>query len=321
VLAGIDYAWNRVRKRGSLAYETIDIYDIDYGALSDFGGGLPDASHPGFLGESSEDTKQRQIGLYLQDQIRIRERVSIVLGARHDNVRTRAAGSPAETTKATTWRAGIIAEVIEGISPFFSYTQSFDPLSGVASNGNPFKPKRGRQFELGVKFHPDDNTLVTATAFHIRESNRPVDDPGTPDPFDQMQAGTLTSKGYEFEARHILPGKFEIIANYSYVDIAVDDVAKRNASLWTTKAFAMNDKTALRLGGGVRYTSARHSGEITSPAYTLVDALAEITHGPWSFTLNANNLLGKQFFASCLGRGDCFFGADRNVFGTVSHHF
>lgn len=321
VLAGVDYSWNRVRKTYGYAYEFIDIYAIDYSALSNFGGGIPTAEDPNFVFGGWEDTSQRQIGLYAQDQIRIRDRVSIVLGMRHDWVRTSAVGAAAERAKALTWRAGIIGEVIKGVSPFLSYTQSFDPLSGTASNGNPFKPKRGRQFELGVKFHPDEHTLVTITGFHIKETGSPVDDPSTPDPFDQMQAGTLTSKGYELEARRTLPHDFEIIANYSYVDIPVDDVAKRNASLWTAKTFAMNETTALRLGAGVRHTSARHSGAITSPAYTLVDALAEITSGPWVFSINANNLLGETYFANCLGRGDCFMGADRNVFGTVSYRF
>jgi iron complex outermembrane receptor protein len=74
--------------------------------------------------------------------------------------------------------------------------------------------------------------------------------------------------------------------------------------------------TGRRLDG-----AAKCSG--TSPAYTLVDALAEITSGPWAFSINANNLLGKTYFANCLGvgRGDCFMGADRNVFGTVSYRF
>jgi iron complex outermembrane receptor protein len=323
LMAGVDYSWNRVRKTYGYAYEFIDIYAPDYDALSDYGGGIPTAADPNFIFGGSEDTSQRQIGLYVQDQIRIRDRVSIVLGLRHDWVRTSAAGGAAEKAKALTWRAGIIGEAIKGVSPFFSYTQSFDPLSGIASNGSPFKPKRGRQFEMGVKFHPDEHTLVTVTGFHIKETGSPVDDPSTPDPFDQMQAGTLTSKGYELEARRALPQNFEIIANYSYVDIPVADVAKRNASIWTAKTFATNETAALRLGAGVRYTSARHSGAITSPAYTLVDALAEITSGPWAFSINANNLLGKTYFANCLGvgRGDCFMGADRNVFGTVSYRF
>lgn len=321
LLAGVDYSWNRVRKLGGIAYELIDIYNIDYSAMSNFGGGIPTAAHPGFLGSSNEDTAQKQLGFYLQDQIQIRDRVSIVLGARHDYVWTRDTAGVVVKDSATSLRAGIIAEVFKGVSPFFSYTQSFEPVSGSASNGKPFVPKRGRQFELGVKFHPDNRTLVTITGFHIKETNRPVDDPSTPAPFDRMQAGTLTSKGFEIEANRMLPGNFEVVASYSYVDIPVDDVAKHNASLWTTKTVRLGEKTALRLGGGVRHTSARHSGNITTPAYTLVDALAEVTHGPWIFTINANNLLGKEYFANCLSRGDCFNGADRNIFGTIGYRF
>jgi iron complex outermembrane receptor protein len=325
LLAGIDYSWNRVRKTGSFGYEVIDIYDIDYGALSDYGGGLPPGSAP------ADDTSQSQLGFYIQDQIRIQDRVSIVLGARHDNVKTTShLTDVVAKAHATTLRAGIIGELVKGVSPFFSYTQSFDPISGTASDGNPYKPKRGRQFEAGVKFHPDDKTLVTVTAFHIRERNRPVDDPSTPNPFDQRQAGLLTSKGFEFEASRMLPGNFEAIANYGYTWIQeagtghqLEDVAKHNASVWTTKTFAMNETTRLRLGGGVRYSSSHESGPIRTPGYTLLDALAEITHGPWSLAVNANNLLGEQYYAACLGvgRGDCFMGADRNVFGTISYRF
>lgn len=328
LLAGVDYSWNRVRKQGGLGYEFIDIYNIDYGALSDYGGGIPTAADPNFIGGSTEDTAQHQLGFYIQDQIRFWDRVSVVLGARHDRLRTRDTAGAVTKANATTLRAGLIGELVKGVSPFFSYTESFDPIAGIASNGEPFIPKSGRQLEAGIKFHPDERTLVTATAFHIRESNRPVDDPTTPAPFDQRQAGKLTSKGFEIEATRILPGDFEVIANYGYTWIResatgqqLAEVAKHNASLWTTKTFAMNEDTRLRLGGGVRYTSKRFSGPITTPAYTLVDALAEITHGPWVFGVNATNLFGKDYFANCLARGDCFFGAARNVYGTVTYKF
>lgn len=328
LLAGVDYSWNRVRKTGGLGYELIDIYDIDYDALSNYGGGIPSAADPNFLAGSYEDTSQKQLGFYLQDQIRIIDRISLVLGVRRDNLETKDTFGAVVKDKATTFRAGIIGDVVEGVSPFFSYTESFDPISGATGDGNPFKPKRGRQFEGGIKYHPDDATIVTATGFHIREYNRPVSDDTTPDPFDQRQAGSLTSKGFEFEAIRILPDNYEIIANYSYVwvredgtDQQLSDVARHNASIWGTKTFKMNENTGLRLGAGVRYVSDRHSGPITTPEYTLVDALAAITHGPWLFSINANNLLGKKYYASCLSRGDCFNGADRNVFGTVSYRF
>ena len=37
--------------------------------------------------------------------------------------------------------------------------------------------------------------------------------------------------------------------------------------------------------------------------------------------MNATNLLGERYYSACLARGDCFMGAERNVFGTVSYNF
>lgn len=328
VLAGIDYSWNRVRKVGGYAFETIDIYNIDYAALSDFGGGIPTAADPNFLFSSSEDTRQRQLGIYIQDQIRLWDRVSVVLGGRRDHVRTKAAGSAAVKANATTFRAGIIGEIVKGVSPFLSYTESFEPISGTTGAGNPFKPKTGRQYEGGIKFHPDNNTLVTLTGYHIREQNRPVDDPTTADPFDQRQAGSATSKGYEIEINRNIGDNYSLIATYSYnkaeeagTGTQFDNVPKRLATLWGTKSFVLNDDSNVRIGSGVRYTGANRSGSVRTPSYTLVDALVEVNWTDWSFAINATNLFDKRHYSACLSRGDCFMGAERNIFATVTRHF
>ncbi len=329
LLAGVDYSWNRVRKVGGFGYEFIDIYDIDYDAISDWGGGLPTPSAP------SEDVTQEQIGFYLQDQIRLWDRVSIVLGARHDHASAEdALFGGSYDADATTFRAGIIGDVVEGVSPFFSYTESFEPISGVDSSGNPFVPKAGRQFEAGIKFQANEASMVTVTAYHIKERNRPVDDPSTPDPFDQMQVGSLTSKGIEVEARTQLPGRLQVIANYSYneavddeTDRQLDNVPKHNASIWALRPFELPNAMTLTLGGGVRHSGKNRSfgfafpDGIVTPSYTLVDAFAELSWQNWSFALNATNLLGEDYYSACLARGDCFQGAERNVFGTVSYRF
>jgi iron complex outermembrane recepter protein len=328
LLAGIDYSWNHVRKVAASGMEYIDLYDIDYAALSDYGGGLPEGA------ATSEDVRQTQLGVYVQDQIRFWDRVSVVLGARRDHVTSRAASASKETWNATTFRAGIIAELVPGLSPFFSYTESFEPISGTASNGNPFVPKSGRQYEAGVKYQPNDKSMVTITGYHIKESNRPVDDPTTADPFDQRQIGSLTSKGFEFEARTMFPGDLMLIANYSYNEAKADgtnqqleNVPKQNASVWASRLFPLPQEASLRLGAGVRYTGANRSygpafpNGLRTPDYTLADAFAEINWQRWSFSVNATNLLGKDFYSACLARGDCFIGAERNVFGTLKYRF
>lgn len=319
LLVGLDYSWNKVGKRGAFGVETIDLYDIDQDALLTY-----DPTGP-FTYES-----QKQLGVYLQDQIRFFDRVSVVLGARRDRV----TGSSGQKDNATTFRAGIIGEIGAGISPFFSYTESFLPVAGRIENpdpqappGAPYKPQTGTQYEAGIKWQPGVNTLVTATIFKIKERNRVLylAAGGT------TQSGILDTKGFEIEASHTLPGQFELLANYGYAKLksesntSLDYMPRHTASIWSTKTFGLPGEAQLRLGGGVVYsgksisTSALWS--IITPARTTVDGLAEINWQSWRFALNATNLLNNRYYASCLARGDCFMGAPRNVMGTVGYRF
>lgn len=317
LLVGLDYSWNKVGKRGVFGFETIDLYNIDYDALLTY-----DPSGP-FAYDS-----QKQLGIYVQDQIRFFNRVSLVLGARRDRV-TSSAGS---TDHATTFRAGIIGEIGAGFSPFFSYTESFLPIAGSLTDvngniGDPFKPQTGTQFEAGVKWQPGPATLVTVTAFHIKERNRVLYGEGS----STTQSGELTTKGVEFEAGHTLPGNFDLLVNYGYnklrseTDTDLNYLPRHIASVWSTKTFGLVDEARLRLGVGVIYTGKRRSTgpawSLTTPGNTTVDALAEISWNNWRFAINATNLLNNRFFASCLARGDCFMGAPRNVMATVSYRF
>jgi iron complex outermembrane receptor protein len=328
VLAGVDYTWSRVRKTGGYGYQYFDIFDIDYDALDDFGGGLPPGAAP------YEDVTQDQLGFYVQEQTRLWDRVSVVLGARHDEVTSRSFDNPEESWSATTFRAGIIGDIVKGVSPFLSYTESFDPISGTDSQGEPFVPKSGRQYEAGIKFQLNEASMITATVYHIKETNRPVSDDTTPDPFDQIQVGSLTTKGFELEARTELPGRLQVIANYSHndakvdgTDHQVDDVPKDNASLWVQRPFDLGNEMALTFGGGVRYQGSHRSygfafpDGIVTPSNTLVDAYASLDWRQWSVSVNATNLLGEDYYSACLARGDCFMGAERNVYGTVSYRF
>lgn len=317
LLVGLDYSWNKVGKRYAGGLETIDLYDIDYDALLTY-----DPSGP-FAEES-----QKQLGVYVQDQIRFYDRVSVVLGARRDRV----TGSSGQKDNATTFRAGIIGEIGAGLSPFFSYTESFLPIAGSLTDvdgtiGDPFKPQTGKQFEAGIKWQPDPGTLVTITAFHIKERNRVIYGEGS----STTQSGELTTKGIEFEASHTLPGNFELLVNYGYnklkseTNTDLDYLPRHIASIWSTKSFGLPGEAQLRLGAGVVYTGKRRSDgpawNITTPSYTTVDALAEISWDDWRFAVNATNLFGNDYFASCLARGDCFMGAPRNVMATVGYRF
>ncbi|RKF23520.1 TonB-dependent siderophore receptor [Altericroceibacterium spongiae] len=313
LLTGVDYSWNKVRNKSASTIDIIDIYDIDRDAIS-----APDA--PG----DWSTTSQKQLGFYVQDQIKFWDRVNTVFGFRRDKV----INSDGTKDFASTFRAGIIGEVGAGISPFFSYTESFNPVSGTTFDGSRFKPQRGTQYEAGFKWQPEDNTLVTITGFHIKESNRPISDPLHPN--ERIQAGELTTKGIEFEASHRLPGNFDLLVNYGYNKVKVDDASSFNymprhsASVWSTKSVTVNDDLAFKFGGGVRYVGKKDSVSpvwtMTTDDVTLVDAMAEMTWQDWRLTINATNLLDKNYL-SCLARGDCFVSEPRNVMATIGYKF
>ncbi|KQN33072.1 TonB-dependent siderophore receptor [Sphingomonas sp. Leaf38] len=332
LLAGLDYSWNKVGKRfATTALETVDLYDIDYDALQTYDPGGP------FAYDS-----QKQLGVYLQDQIRFFDRVSVIVGARRDHV----TNSSGQEDNATTFRAGIIGEVGAGFSPFFSYTESFLPIAGRLTGPGgvptaPFKPQMGTQYEAGLKWQPDLRTLVTVTGFKIKERNRVLYLANNV----TTQSGELSTKGVEFEASRVLPGNFELLLNYGYsqldseVNTSLDYMPRHTASIWSTKTFGDTSEPQLRLGAGVVYSGESKSTgtldpyglnaaiapgtlyTVVTPSRTTVDALAEISWDKWRLAINATNLLDNRGFASCLARGDCFMAAPRNVMVTLGFRF
>ena len=57
------------------------------------------------------------------------------------------------------------------------------------------------------------------------------------------------------------------------------------------------------------------------PAYTLVDALVSYDIDAWRFALNIGNLANKTYLATCLERGDCWFGSQRKAVASVAYRW
>ena len=253
LLAGVDITDFRQRSSSGFDVVTpIDIYDpVSTGVV---------------LPPLSSDPRQRnsQVGIYVQDQIRYADRVTLVIGARRDRARSKTEGLPEQVDKATTFRAGLIADVGGGVSPYVSYSEAFLPVAGLDFNNVAFVPQRGRQYEVGVKWQPVPNALVTVAAYDIEETNRPINDPDNV--LNTIQTGRIRSKGIEVEAAYSRPRDFTITAAYSYNDVEVressfaaevgvqlSDTPKYLASIWGTKTFVLGGDTDLRVGGGVRH--------------------------------------------------------------------
>lgn len=325
LLAGVDYSDYREKSWNLDATPTpIDIYNpISTGVTINGWDRLP-------------DQQTTQLGVYLQDQIRWADRVSLVLGARRDHARSKTEGLPSQTDNATTYRAGLIGEIGAGVSPYISYSESFLPVTGQDLYGRAFKPMQGDQWEGGIKWQPASNMLVTLAAYRITETNRQTNDPDNV--LNVIQTGEIESKGVEVEGQFQFAHDVTLTAAYSRnkaevtksnfameVNQRLNDTPQELASVWLGKAFQLVDDARLRLGVGGRYVgntqSLGYGGFIRTPSYTLVDALAEVQVTDWTMALNITNLGDKKYFAPCRNFGDCFTGNPRTVTGTISYRF
>ena len=261
-------------------------------------------------------SSQRQLGVYLQDQMKVGEHWIVVAGLRHDRVKNGIVGQRDEDSSATTKRLGVMFHDWAGWSPYLSYSESFTPLAGSnAITGARYTPQEGEQIEAGVKFEPAGRDLsFTAATYELREKNRLIADPRNPN--TNIQAGKTKVSGLELEVTGRLTESFDITAHYNYLDNdkQLEATPRHQAAVWGKQRFSLGGREGFAAGLGLRYMSAFDSPPApTTPSVTLADALVSYETGAWRWALNVNNLTDKRYFSICMGRGDCWFGARRNV--------
>ncbi|ARU03566.1 TonB-dependent siderophore receptor [Comamonas serinivorans] len=277
---------------------------------------------------------QRQLGLYLQDQLRWGNWTATV-GLRHDTAKTDTQGRPAAAVDDSAWtkRMGVTYQA-GAWAPYLSYTESFQPLGGVDVYGTPYKPQRGQQVEAGVKWMPPDSGLAGFVAvYQLREKNRKTTDPANP--LNSLQIGQVEMKGLEAELKASLARNWDWVVSYAYTDATirrstagdqgqrVANIPRHTASTWLMHRFASSGRGGWTVGAGLRYTDRMWSGTraIDTPSSLLADAMVAYDAGNWRMALNINNLTDKVVITQCLARGDCFYGERRNALLTATYRF
>ena len=331
-LAGIDYA----EQKQSTVRRDRDAANINLYAPS-YGGTLGTASANSY---SSQNTASR-IGAYAQNHMKIDGKWVVLLGGRQDWAEERSANYFGDTSwksehsDAFTGRAGLVYLAENGLAPFISYSESFEPQTGSDRTGKQFDPTTGTQYEAGLRYQPPGaNALVTATVYQLTRQNVLTTDPT--DTNFQIQTGEVRSRGFELEGKAGLTPYINVIAAYAYTDAHVTksnnatEIGRRAAtvpyhqvSLWGDYNFGAEGWSEVTAGAGMRFVdssmpSSGVAGEVA--AYTLFDAMARYDlNDNWRLSLNATNLLDKQYIATCTY--GCFYGERRKVVGTVSYRW
>lgn len=318
VLIGVDLAHSHTDSRQGNGVDDIpfDLYAPVYGN----GFVAPDV-----FPVASSTT--RQTGVYLQDQINWGEHWIGTVGLRHDRA-TLTTGDTRSVDNATTARYGVMYRFDNGLVPYVSYTESFQPLDSLDFYNRPYEPLRGKQYEAGVKYQPvGSSTLVTATYYDLREENRLAPDPTNP--LNQVQAGKARTRGVELEGSTRMGSHVDLIGTYTWTKARPNDgslvagLPKNQASVWGVYHVNDADGDGLSLGIGARYigTNTDETGTLRVADKTLLDAMVAYARGPWRFAVNAANVTDQAYNASCLARGDCFYGPRRSIVGSVRYRF
>ncbi|MBU2875667.1 TonB-dependent siderophore receptor [Marinobacter salexigens] len=216
-----------------------------------------------------------------------------------------------------------------GISPYISYTESFQPIVGTDANGALYKPREGKQLEAGIKYAPDSiDGYLNASVYQIEEKNSLV----TNGAF-QVQEGERNTDGFELEGVAYLTSSFQVTAAYTYSDSTTQNraigadtvratlVPRHMASAWFDYVFSQA-VPGLKFGAGVRFVGETkdetYGYEV--PSYSVVDAMASYDFAQsWRVQLNVNNLADKEYVASC----DywCYYGEARRVTASLNYRW
>ena len=177
--------------------------------------------------------------------------------------------------------------------------------------------------------------VVTASGYRLEEQNRLTTDPTNP--ANSVQRGEVTVKGLELEANATV-ASWDLVTSYTYTDAIVSassdpldpylgkrlhSIPEHSASIWGVHSFTLAGVPGFRAGAGVRFIGRTTDGQdlLTVPSNTLVDALISFDVGRWRYALNASNLLDRIYIATCIDRGDCWYGSRRRVIGTLSRRW
>jgi iron complex outermembrane receptor protein len=270
------------------------------------------------------DTDTVDRGLYISDQISW-ENWRFTLGMRYDSTKSEESDE-SQSDNDVNAAAGVLYLFDNGLAPYVSYSQSFNPVIGLDANGDLFKPEEGEQIELGLKYQPDGVPVVMTLAyFDLEQSNLRVPSPDVPG--EEIQTGEVAVEGYELEVQAQF-GDFSLELNATKLDTEnqqgarMDSVAEEQASLWL--GYKPEDLLpGFRAGFGVRYVGESWDGfdVIRTPSHTLYDLMLGYEVGAWNFGINSRNLGDKVYMSTCLLRGDCFPGDRRTVVGSVRYSF
>lgn len=335
LLMGVDYTWQDadVTRWRTLA-PTLNIYNPQYGMS------ITRPSAANSLSSIDYNQTIQQVGGYLQDQIKFDDHWILTVGGRYDYVRNdldnHVGASTNQKDNAFTGRLGLTYLTDFGLAPYVSYAESFNPNTGTDRSGSAFDPSMAHQWEVGVKYQPNDAILMTLAAYDLTKTNVTTNEivNGVTTGFS-VASGEQQSRGIEAEIKARLDQNWDLLASYTYTHAEITksnngdegkrpaNVPRHMASAWLNYTFHDSPLNGLSLGAGARYTGVLYGDNANTyhiDNYTLFDAGASYPlNKNVTLSVNAQNLLDTEYVATCDDSYECYPGMRRTLLTSVKY--
>ncbi len=302
------------------------------------------------------DIYSRQTGLYMQDQLAY-ENWRLLIGGRYDWVKndvdvnyTNSSDVDADkSAEDFSGRIGLVYKFDNGLSPYMSYSESFNLVTKTDTNGNLFDPEKAKQYEVGVKYEPKNiDGFISMAVFDLTKEDYVITE------YDAVnvngvsrQVGEVNSTGVEIEAGLDISEQVKLTAAYSYVDARITESPnswekdslipnqpRQTASLWLDYTQTSGVLKGLGVGAGLRYIgestyigkdnlsalSGNQSVDIETGGYTLTDASIRYDFDDVRLALNVSNLFDREYTTTCTDLV-CYYGDGRRVIASATYNW
>ncbi|MEM9880325.1 MAG: TonB-dependent siderophore receptor [Pseudomonadota bacterium] len=324
LLAGVDYDWfaldalqNRFQPPllsslpSAAQSNAIGVFDLNASQ-----GALPELQPFSDL----KDTQQA-LGVYIQDQIALSDKLELRLGGRLEEVEQSVddalfnASLERSDTRFSA-QAGLVYFLNPVVSLYTNYAQGFEQPVGRSTDGDLLPITTSTSAEFGVKADLFGSITATIAGFWMQQHNTVATDPADGEAL--LNVGDARSLGVEVDINAALPKDIYLWLSYAFVDaqftgerpaLGIEDgsqlpnIPKHQISLQLSKSVEYGSVFAT-YGGGLVHVGSRNGAlgnDFTLPSYTTLRAFAQVEPlENLRLRLDVDNIFDKRFYTNAL---------------------
>ena len=298
-----------------------------------------------FFGTSTTitDLKKRELGLYVQDELFLSEKLSLVLGYRYtdakyeDVVSGASTGSGSQDFSEQAVKSGVTYNYAPGAKLFASYSRGFrlpttDELFSFTGTVTLLRPEKSDTFELGIVHSFGEDLQARVTLYHMDVEGELFLNPAGGGGFGANEnADSTVHQGVEFGLNSRFGERVSVDGSWTYSSVKFDSgqydgktiplvpeqTASLGAAIKLTEAARLS-LNALWVGSRFIVNDLDNALDKLAP-YTKVDARFACRHKNFEAYVGVNNIFDKHYSEYAVvgssGKKGFYPAPERNFYG------